>query len=202
MTSDTQLSAVPDEFEGTDVPEAPLEASAPYHSILEVWRASLAPVIDSPEKPTLVESATMVSSYANLTFGLAEVAYGLVRAHLTRILNLVNEAIEENEGCLDVQSPAEDREENGEIYVGLVKEFQRLLAEIDFSFDCNHPFAAAISAAFYQIHHMLMSSDAGMVRFLDNIQLIFTEEAQREVADMLQEIRDASLAENPGGSDE
>jgi hypothetical protein len=84
-----------------------------------------------------------------------------------------------------------DSEENGPLYRTLLTEWQKQFLTWELSWDCTSPEAAAEVAAISEVHKMFFGQ-TGIVAYLDNIKLEFTEADQAALAAELEALKAGS----------
>jgi hypothetical protein len=174
---------------GDDQPE---EGKAPaYHTVLEVWREVLRPAAAlSYEKVTPQYASKMLQSYAGLTFASTQELQDRYYQKIQQMADILDLEISGDKDCLSYSSPEEDVAENHTHYKSLLFKWQELLLQWELEWGCGDVDAAVELAAVSEIHKLFFSP-TGLTAFLDNIRLELTEDDQEELAELLQEQRDA-----------
>ncbi len=171
--------------------EAPAEQPE-YHSILRVWREMLNPEQQRRDKlPTPDWCAVLIAKWPFLRFSDC----GAVQAEYFRIFDHMHELIEQahrdNPEAFEVDDREVDIEENKDIYVHLLFEFQRALLIVQSEWSYDDPEAGAKMAALGEAQAQMLGKD-GLASYLGVIGLPFTQEEQDAMNQELTEFR-ASL---------
>ena len=166
-------------------PEAP-----PYNSILKVWRAMLDPEHQNRHLPPSADwCAVIIARWTFLTFADC----GTVQEEYFRIFDnmhgIIEQVYEDNPEAFEITEREKDIE-NKDLYVHLLKEFQRALfvAQSEWRFD--DPQAGAKMAALGEAQQQILGKD-GLASYLGVIQLPFTEEENAAMNAELNEFRES-----------
>lgn len=174
--------------DGTVVPAEDVE----YHSILKVWRAMLDPEHQNRHLPPSADwCAIIIARWTFLSFADC----GIVQEEYFRIFDnvhgIVEQVYEDNPEAFEVDNRDDDVEQNKDLYVFLLKEFQRALfvAQSEWSYD--DPRAGAKMAALGEAQQQILGKE-GLVAYLRHIGLPISEEENKAMNEELNEFR-ASL---------
>jgi len=180
---------VPDTIEGIDDTPAPTE-EPPYNSILKVWRTMLDPKVQQRERPPTPDwCAVLIARWPFLRFADC----GTVQREYFAIFDVIHEVIEQvhedNPEAFEITEREKDLE-NKDLYVFLLKEFQRALFVVQAEWSHDDPDAGAKMAALGEAQQQILGKD-GLASYLGVIGLPFTEEEQLAMNQELQEFRES-----------
>lgn len=169
-------------------PDEEAAPAVPYASILKVWRSMLDPTQQLRHLPPSPDwCAVMIARWSFLRFA----DMGVVQAEYFKIFDEAHNIIE----AVYLDSPEafeidnrEDDIENKDLYVFLLKEFQRalLVAQSEWSYD--DPAAGAKMAALGEAQQNIVGKD-GLASYLGQVGLPFTQEEQDAMNQELAEFR-------------
>jgi hypothetical protein len=155
----------------------------PYHTILESWREVLRPAAKEGDKrPTPQWCNKLVASYIGLTYADMYNFRDLFFSRIGKLLEILEGVIDSDDECLHYTSAEEDRAENAKHYKEILKLWQLEILRWELDWDCLNPDAAADLASISEVHKMFFEAGMGLVQWLENIQLNFTEADQTELA--------------------
>lgn len=167
-----------------------------YHTILESWRAILEPALEEGQKrPTPQWCNKIVASYNGLTYADMYLYRDLLFGRLKQLLDLLVEEIASDAECLNYTSAEEDRVENHGHYKNMLFLWQSTILGWELDWDCLNPDAAPDIASISEVHKMIFEPGIGIVQWLDNIKLEFTEADQIEMGQALMEIQNGRAGE-------
>lgn len=169
---------------------APPPEDPTYHSILEVWRNMLDPEHqDRGRAPTPDWCAVLIARWPFLRFADC----GIVQAEYFRIFDNVHavlaQVFEDNPQAFEAETREEDIE-NKELYVFLLKEFQKALFVTQSEWSFDDPEAGAKMAALGEAQQQILGKD-GLASYLGVIGLPFTQEEQDAMNQELTEFRES-----------
>lgn len=177
------------EGEVVDFPTIEVPEEAEYHTILEVWKAVLAPARDEREaKITPSWGSRICQAYGQVTFSdlpAVQVAYF---DKVIQLLEILEQEIEGDSKCLKPTEAAEDAEKNGHHYKNLILNWQLAILQWELDWDCTDVRAAAELAAISEVHRMFFG-ELGIVGFLDQTPFEFTAADQEMLGEALEEFR-------------
>jgi hypothetical protein len=155
-------------------PEAPPQ----YHSILKVWRDMLDPSHQNRHLPPTADwCAVLIARWPFLSFKDC----GAVQSEYFAIFDLAHEIIEQVHDdypeAFEVDDREEDMENNKELYVFLMAEFQKALFVVQASWSHDDPDAGARMAALGEAQQQILGKQ-GLVHFLSVVGFPFTDEEQ------------------------
>lgn len=160
----------------------------PYNSILKLWRSMLDPEQQLRHLPPSPDwCAVMIARWTFLRFA----DMGTVQDEYFRIFDEAHKIIEavylDTPEAFEVDN-REDDVENKDIYVHLIKDFQRalLVAQSEWSYD--DPNAGAKMAALGEAQQNIVGKN-GLASYLGEIGLPFTQEEQDDMNQELAEFR-------------
>ncbi len=174
-------------------PEAP---KASYHTLLEVWRAVLAPARNGmQDQPISPQWATrMVQNYPQIAFhdtpGINTLFFHIV-GELAQILD---DEIATDDQCLKWSAAEEDVANNSGHYKELLISWQSHMLRRELEWDARDPDAPVMLAALSEVHNMFFG-DKGLVGHLDSIKFQYTEADQQVLTNVLAEVREAFYGE-------
>jgi hypothetical protein len=164
---------------------------APYHTILEVWRAVLQPAAAERNSRITPQWANrIVTSYRGI--GLADMPrfrdtyFGMI---LELSLSLDDE-IDGDAECLKHTSAEEDVEHNTAHYLNVLFNWQRIIVQRELDWECTSPDAAVEIAAMSEVHKMFFSEN-GLTALLDQINFEFTDSDRDLLASELAGMKNA-----------
>ena len=174
-----------------DNSEAPIpEAEAPYYPILRVWREMLDPSVQQRDlAPTPDWCVALIARWPFLSFSDC----GAVQREYFRIFDtlhaLIEQVHEDHPQAFEVETREEDLESK-DLYVFLLKEFQKALLVAQSEWRHGDPDAGALMAALGEAQSSVLGQQ-GLASYLGVIQLPFTEEEQETMNQELAEFREA-----------
>lgn len=192
MNDDTQpIETI--EFE--DIPDDASELDAPegstYHTLLEVWRALLAPAREGmASEPVSPQWATkIVNTYPEITYRDTVRVNALLYQIVDELAGILDVEIATDDECLKHTSVEEDRTENSPHYMNLLRDWQIHLMLKELAWDPTDEEAAITLAALSEVHAMFLGQN-GLVAHLDSIQFQFTEDDQEALQQALVAVRE------------
>lgn len=163
-----------------------------YHTILEVWREVLRPAAgEATTKPSPQWCNRMVQSYAGVRYQDMLDFRDLYFGRLIHLADLLNEEIATDDDCLTYSKPEDDVLENAGHYKNLLLVWQQAILQWELDWDCQNPNAAAELGVISEVHKVFFGPE-GLTNFLDNVGFQFSEADQQELADGLNELREAA----------
>jgi hypothetical protein len=165
--------------------------SAPYHTILEVWREVLKPArAERLKKITPQWANRIVTTYNGLSFAdmleFRERYFGKI-GELEEILLA---EIDTDDECLNVTSPEEDVEANSSHYMNVLINWQKAFLTWELAWECADPDASIELAAISEVHRMFFDPN-GLTALLDQIKFEFTDADRDLLAAELNDLRGA-----------
>ena len=161
-----------------------------YHTILEVWREVLAPAMaEAGKRVTPAWANSIVTRYPEITFADMEAFRDLYFNRIEELRQLLLEEIRTDEDCLTYSSPEEDRAENAQHYRNMLRVWQQAILAWELGWNCKDPKAGVDMGALAEVHKMFFG-ETGLVAYLDNIKFEFSEDDQRELAEVLNQQRE------------
>jgi hypothetical protein len=201
MTEHNEIPAHQDvDFTGAEVSDEDIKSfieggPAPsFHPVLQVWQRVLEPAAGEAktEKVTPQYATRILQSYPGLTYAdmvdVRDLYYGKI-LELSAILDAEIGTLEQPFEYFD--KPEVDAEENATHYKALLTDWQKQFLTWELAWDCTSPTAAAEVAAISEVHKMFFGP-TGIVAYLDNIKLEFTEDDQAALAAELEELKAGS----------
>jgi hypothetical protein len=167
------------------------EDTPPYHTILESWRAVLQGSAGQEKvRPTPQWCNKLVASYNGLTYDACYALRDLLFARINKLREILEAEIDSDDECLNYTSAEEDRSENLVHYKALLLNWQLEILRWELEWDCLNPDAAADLASISEVHKMFFEPGMGLVQWLENIQLEFTESDQIDLANALNALKE------------
>lgn len=162
-----------------------------YNSILKVWRAMLDPTQQQRHiAPTPDWCAILIAKWPFLRFAEC----GVVQREYFKIFDEMYEIVEQvyrdNPENFDIDDREKDVEENKDLYVHLLKEFQKSLFVTQSEWSHDDPEAGAKMAALGEAQQQILGKD-GLASYLGVIGLPYTEDEQNAMNQELQEFRES-----------
>lgn len=196
MDEYTESIEQPLPFEMTKQDEADLEAlNAPppeYHTILEVWREVLKPAADDRNKPITPAWANKItSSFAEVNFADMGKFHALYFDRIEELVTILAEEIKTDDDCLSYSNPDDDKAENREHYLNLLRDWQAAVLRWELDWEFYAPDAAVDIASMSEVHKMFFGQ-TGIVAFLESIAFEFHDDDQAELAAYLEAIKEGS----------
>lgn len=167
------------------------EASdAGYHSILEIWRAVLAPAEQEKSRRITPQWANrIVGTYNGIGFDAIPDFRDLYYDRVIELAQILEALIEDDPECLNVTSAEEDIEVNWTRYKQMLIDWQKAFLLWELEWRADRPDAAIQIAAIAEVHKMFFD-ERGLLGLLDQIKFEFTELDQAELATELQAMKD------------
>lgn len=180
---------IPDTIEELDTMPAPPE-EPPYNAILKVWRAMLDPAVQSRDRaPSPDWCAIIIARWPFLKFADC----GTVQREYFKIFDSIHDVIEQvysdNAEAFEIDDRDKDVE-NKDLYVFLLKEFQKVLFVAQSEWTYDDPDAGPKMAALGEVQQQLLGKE-GLASYLAVIGMPFTEEEQLDMNQELQEFRES-----------
>lgn len=179
-------------------PEAP---ETPYHTLLEVWRAVLAPARDGEmrnEKVSPQWATKIVSTYQGLTYGDTPAVNALLYLIVDELGQILDDEIATGDDPLEWADAESDVQNNSQHYRNLLTSWQCHMLRRELEWDPRDADAAVMLAALSEVHNMFFGQ-TGLTAHLESIKFQFTEEDQADLRTALEETRNAFY---DGGEDE
>lgn len=177
-------------YQGEPHPPPSDQPEPEYHSILKAWRAMLDPEHQNRHlAPTADWCAIIIARWPFLRFSDC----GAVQREYFKIFDSMHEIIEQvyrdNSDAFEVDN-RDDDVENKDLYVFLLKEFQKALfvAQSEWTFD--DPEAGPKMAALGEVQSQLLGKN-GLASYLGAIELPFSQEEQNLMDQEIQEFRES-----------
>jgi hypothetical protein len=191
-----EIDEIPDDLSGLG--EA--REQAPYRTLLEIWRALLAPAVEGEmsKQPISPQWAVkMVTTYPGVGFTDVEAIHYGVFNMAAELAALLDAEIDEDDECLKKPSATEDAQENAVHYRNMLAAWQIYLLTEELAW---HPSAkgAAVDLAILSEVQQMFLGQTGLVAHLDTIGFQFTEDDQAELQQRLNDAREAVLAGGDG----
>lgn len=181
---------IPDTIEGlNDTP--PAAETPPYNSILKVWRTMLDPAVQQRHLPPSPDwCAIIIARWTFLSFADCGIVQRVYFEIFDNVHGIIEQVYADNPEAFEVDDREKDIEENKDLYVFLLKEFQKALfvAQSEWSYD--DPEAGPKMAALGEAQQQILGKQ-GLASYLGHIGLPFTEEEQTAMNEELQEFREA-----------
>jgi hypothetical protein len=168
-----------------------IEASenTPYHTILEVWRAVLAPVATERDNKVTPQWANrIINTYQEIRFSDMEPFKDLYFDLVQELAGILDEEIDTDEECLKHTSTEEDVERNSAHYLNVLFNWQKAILQHELQWDSNSPDAAIQIGALSEIHKMFFDK-TGLTSLLDQINFEFTDSDRDLLASELEELK-------------
>jgi len=166
------------------------EASkAPYHSILEVWRAVLAPA--QAERATRITpqwANRVVNTYRGVEF---KDMHRFTESYFDRVQELtiiLDDEIALDDECLNVTSPEEDVEHNTVHYLNVLFNWQKCILAHELAWKPEDKDAAIMIGVLSEIHKMFFET-TGLTGLLDQINFEFTDDDRQLLASELEDLK-------------
>lgn len=171
--------------------DTPQDEATQYNPILKVWREVLAPAdTERVKKPTPQWCNKIMAKYMGLEFAGLGSVHNLYFAYITVLRQILDNAIEENPDALKVQTHAEDRVENGKVYLDLLFLWQGQFIAWELDWSHEDPLAAEILAALGEVHAMFFG-EMGILPYLNSINFEVTEDDQQALSEYLQGVTES-----------
>jgi len=149
--------------------------TAPYHTILEVWREVLKPAAAERTVKIAPQWANRIcSTYREVSFRDIPAFRDSYFDKIDELKEILDVEINSDVECFNMTSAEEDVELNSHHYLNLLIEWQKALLEWELEWDCTHPDAATDLAAISEVHRMFFDP-TGLTSLLDNIQFEVTD---------------------------
>lgn len=176
----------------TTVDDLVEEAStAPYHTILELWREVLSPATDELKRSVSPQWANrIVSSYQGLQFSDMD---NFRDTYFTKVLTLADilaDEIDSDDEALNHTSPEEDVENNTPHYLTVLFNWQQQFLLWELGWRCTASDAAVEIAALSEVHKMFFG-EQGLTALLDQIKFEFTDDHRQMLSELLEETKAA-----------
>lgn len=160
-----------------------------YHTILEIWRAVLAPAQTERLKPITPQWAGRIcGAYREINYADMPAYRDLYFDRVLEFARVLDLQIAEDDECLNRESAEEDAEHNATHYRQLILNWQQVLLDWELDWDCTAPTAAIELAAISEVHKMFFS-EQGLTSLLDNIPFQFTDDDRDMLSAALTEYR-------------
>lgn len=174
------------------MPEVP---DSKFHTILEVWREVLKPAAtESGNRVTAGWAAKIVNSYSGITFDQMNEFRDRYYAKIAQLVEILHKEISTDRDCLTYDTPELDAEENAQHYKNLLQDWQIAILRWELEWDCTDEYAGVELGCISEVHKMFFGQ-TGLSQFLDNIKLEYTETDQRELAELLEQVRAEATGE-------
>lgn len=196
MQDPTQV-VIDESIEMDDLPpETPAAPHPSYHTLLEVWRAVLAParggLADAPITPQW--ATRIVSTYPQVTFADTPAVNTMFFVVVNELGSILDEVIDSDTQCLKWETAQEDVEHNSEHYRELLTLWQTHMLRRELEWKPTDPDAAVMLAALSEVHAMFFG-EKGLTAHLDSIKFQFTEADQEALTRSLEDARAAFYGE-------
>lgn len=165
-----------------------------FHPVLQVWQRVLEPAAGeaATESVTPQYATRIIQSYPGLSYADMNDVRDLYYSKILLLAGILDEVIAKMDHPFEYyDSPEVDAEENAGLYKEVLTEWQKQFLTWELAWDCTAPDAAAEVAAISEVHKMFFSQ-TGIVAYLDNIKLEYTEEDQMALAAALEELKAGS----------
>lgn len=163
-----------------------------FHTVLEVWREVLKPArTEAGKRVTASWASKIVQSYPEITFAQMAEFRDRYYGKIEELYQILLEEIASDDECLSYRDPAEDAAENAEHYKNLLTLWQQRVLSWELAWVHDDPMAGVELGAIAEVHKMFFSN-VGIAAFLDNIKFEFTEDDQQQLAEVLEEQREAA----------
>jgi len=164
-------------------------AAAPYHTILEMWRAVLAPAKQEQLAPVTPQWANrVVSSYQEIRFQDMESFRTDYFSKVLDLADILDEEIATDDECLNLTTAEEDSEANAFHYLNVLIQWQKQFLLWELEWNTESPTAAVEIAAMSEVHKMFFG-EQGLLGLLDQIKFEFTDEHKALLVTILEETR-------------
>ena len=184
-----EFEDIPDDASELDPPEG-----TQYHTLLEVWRALLKPAREGGmrDDPITPQWATkIVSTYQQVTYQMTPEVHARLFELVDALAQILDAEIETDDECLKHTSAEEDRTENSQHYLNLLRDWQVYLLRMELAWNPVHDNAAIELAALSEVHNMFLGQN-GLVGHLESIQFQFTEDDQQALQEALIAVREGN----------
>lgn len=171
------------------LPKNPDGGDPSYHALLEIWRAILTPAEEEQHKKVSPSWAVrIIGKYPHITYADMEVVSNRYFMLILELKRILEQAIDEDPECLNVESPEEDVEKNSLRYLGLIVDWQKAILQRELDWRCEAPWAASEIAAIQEVHKMFFG-DEGLASLLDVINFQYTDADRDMLAEALEDMR-------------
>jgi hypothetical protein len=185
VTDTVTLPPAPSVEEG----EAP-----PFHTILEVWREVLRPAATERNKRITAQWANrIVATHVGLTYADMQDFREAYFDGIQHLADILDEVIDENPECLNVEDAEEDRVVNDMRYITVLTRWQKAILGWELDWDVTSDWAAVEIAAIDEVHRMFFDQ-TGLVALLDQIGFELGDDGREALSAELQEFRTAKEA--------
>lgn len=187
-----EFDEIPDDASELDPPE-----EHQYHTLLEVWRALLKPGRDGTARKQRVTpqwATKVVNTYPQVEFSDTLDVHHRLFDLIEALGDILDAEIETDDQCLTHASAEEDRVENSQHYLNLLREWQTYLLRMELAWSPVNADAAVELAALSEVHAMFLGQN-GLVAHLDSIGFQFTDDDQQALQDALESVKSEVLGE-------
>lgn len=162
---------------------------APYHSILEVWRAVLAPAEAERDLRITPQWANrIVASYRGIEFADMPKFRDMYFDQVQGLANILEDEIVTDAECLNITSAEEDVERNTVHYLNILFDWQKAIMQRELDWKPDDSDAALEIAVLSEIHKMFFDQ-TGLVGLLDQINFEFTDSDRQLLASELEDMK-------------
>lgn len=195
-----RLESVPEieeHFELSEKDEADLrslqEQTPPeYHSLLEIFRATLEPAAAEAGKKVAPQWATrIVAGYTGVTFADMNTFRDMWLGRIGQLKDILDYEISQDPDALKVSTPQDDAVENAHHYKNLLLLWQKQILQWELDWDTTADDAAIQLATMSEVYRMFFG-ETGLTAHLDTIGFEFTEADSEWLAGELDAMKEAS----------
>jgi hypothetical protein len=167
------------------------DVEPPYHTVLESWREALKPAKDERTKKVTPQwGSRIVNTYKDVQYNQMDTFSDLYFDLIEELLQILVDEIATDDECLTYSSVEEDIQYNSGHYKELLFAWQLAFLKHELDWDTNSPFAGVKIGVLSEVHKMFFA-DTGISAHLDSINFVFTESDQAELAQALNDLKEA-----------
>lgn len=162
---------------------------APYHSILEVWRAVLAPAeAERGSRITPQWANRIVTSYREIGFKDMLRFRDMYFDRILELLIILDDEIALDDECLNVTNAEEDVEQNTVHYLNILFNWQKCILSHELAWRPDHEDAPIVIGVLSEVHKMFFET-TGLTGLLDQINFEFTDDDRQLLASELDDMK-------------
>ena len=176
-----------------EIAETPEIPEPSYHSVAEVWLR----VLEANESVreggvNMTAAASLTQSYPHLTFQDCYPVHERFHTIMSGMLDILEGVLAGRAHAFSVDNPVDDLELNRQLYIDLLREWQKELVSLELMWSPVFPDAAIQFAAFHLAYKFFFDPSTGLVNHLESIKLTLTEDERNELAEALQAHKEAN----------
>ena len=161
-----------------------------YRTVLEAWKFMLdAQDTHRGKKLNSDWAVAIIAKWPFLRFNEVKRVSKYYEELMDQVKTIIDMIIEANPEALKVRSLSLDAQENKELYVYLLTEWQKIFINAQHEWDADDEDAAPKVVAIGEAYNALLNSQMGLAGYLGEINMVFTEEEQEAMNTELNEFR-------------